>query len=249
MTDHLDLNHAPRVLDDFYPANLLVDGRAIKLRITRFDMGQHTDFMRGWSRIGRIAKRDELRIERARQQKTDPFMREPMFTDIPAVDGQPAKRIPVMETDAEVLARLDLDEADDVRDARDKRDADDEDFAREFVTTSISNFIAVEPRQLSTADAAITTGAQLLRYYASREDVLNALLALIYTENVLSEAQKKMLASLHASPAGSTPSTPTASGDAPAPTAIAASNSTSASSADAAALPETKSSGPEAITS
>jgi hypothetical protein len=249
---HVDLafrsqsEHA-HVLDDYYPTTIDIDGRGIRLRITRFDMEQHADYMRGFQRVQRITKRDELRLDRARQQKRDP-LGEPIFLDVPAAGDVPAKRLPLMEDDGEVLARLDLDETDEQRTAREQRDETDEKFARGFVIDSITKYVSVEPRQLATADAPITTGAQLLRYFASREDVLQTLLARIYIENVLTDEQKKRVASQRASAHGSTPSTPTANGEAPAPTADAASNSISAVDAAAPSQP-TSSSGPTDLSS
>lgn len=228
----------PQMLAETYPVTLAIDGRDVRFRIKRFDLGEYTAFTRDFNRVGRMGSRDEYRIERARQPILDPVTREPK---------RDAEGAAVLETNDQVLARLDLEETDEDRRRREQRDAEEEAFATEFLVTSLTSYVTCEPGQLSTASEPVTTGAQILRVYAARQDVLQGLLQEIYAQNCFPEAIKKKLASRHASPPGSSASSPTAPGDGPGPTVGPAGARGSAKPATATASPAT-SSGPEAST-
>jgi hypothetical protein len=248
---------SPTILGETYPTTLRVDGRVLAIHVKRFDLGEYNGFMRDFQRSGRIAKRDEMLLDKYRKPVIDRETGEPMkqwvsepvlvegepqFVETTDAKGNPVQTVKmhrvqrtVFEDDATVLARIELEESDAERTARMRRDADDEQFAVDFLVHSIETYISVEPGQLATADAPIRTGAQFLRYFAGRQDVLQDALQRIYTENCLSDDVKKKLELQRASLRGSTPSTETADGDAPAPTAAAASATGSASPAAATA--------------
>lgn len=222
----------PQVLTDRFPITLPIDGRDIRFWIKRFDLGEYTAFIRDFNRVGRMGSRDQYRIERARQPILDPVTRTPARRDAGDV---------LMETDDQVLARLDFEETAEQRATREQRDAEEEAFATEFLVRSLTEYVTCEAGQLSTAREPVTTGAQILQAYGARQDVLQQLLQAIFSENCLPEAIKKKLASRPGSQPGSPASTPTAPGGGPDPIAAPAGERGSANPAAAMAWPGTSS--------
>lgn len=234
---------SPTVVGEYYPATITIDGREVRLRIARFTLDQFTTFSRDFNRVGRIVKRDEVLLDRHRQKVIDRETGEPLkeWLDEPETDEQGrvqrdadgtvrlrrVQRI-VFEDDATVLARLELDETDEQRAAREQRERDDNQFAADFLVQAITDYIAVEPGQLSTDTSPITTGAQLLAKYAGRQDVTGRLLQTVYLENCIDDATKKKLQSRRATAATSIAAETTAAGSAPAPIAASASEMDSA---------------------
>lgn len=143
----------------------------------------------------------------------------------PGADGTEGAivTVPVMEDDATVLARLDLEQTDEEIEAREKKSLEEEAFSGQFLSMAIKTYVTVEPGQLATSNAPITTGDQILRFYAARHDVLQAVLSEIYTTNCLSDDAKKKLALRRAFDRGLLTVNQTAVGAEPAPIAESAS--------------------------
>lgn len=214
----------PFYVDDDYPATVTIDGRPLRIRVKKFTLDEYTTFQRKFQRIGITGKKDQVFIEQHRRR------------DDSRVDWKDG-----LEPVDHVLARLELEQSEAERDARRLRDDAEEAFAREFLVESVTKFVTVEPGQLyrRQSQAPITAGADLLQAFAARQDVLQELLSVIYVENCLSDDIKKKLKALSDSEPSSTPATPTAAGDRPAPTATPASDSDSAPVDAATAPPQT----------
>ena len=84
---------------------------------------------------------------------------------------------PPEETDDAYAARLVAEEADEVR-------------SNAFATDAITRFLSVEAGHLSGDDQEITTGADFVRFFAVRDEILASALWLIYFENKFSEPDK-----------------------------------------------------------
>ncbi len=228
----------PIAVLDSYPTTLHVDDRTIDIRVKAFTLDEYSAFTRDFAKAGRISKRDQLFLDQRRKPVIDRETGEPQ-KETRVVDGV-EKTVTVFEDDATVLARIELEETDDERAKREGRDAADEEFSRKFTIESITRFVSVEPRQLVDAnDESLTTGEDLLRRYAARQDVLSAVLEAIYLENVLSDEQKKTLRSLRDSQRSSIEPTSTTAGASPAPTAPPADAPDGAASAAATSHPPT----------
>lgn len=249
----------PQILGNTYPTTLLIDGRDIRLQIKRLDLGEWTTFDRDFGRVGRAVQRDRYRLERNRRPVIDPVTQQPKQRPVlraVVVDGRSTDQMEptgeletVLETDLEVLARLDDEETDEQREVREKRNRAEDDFLADLTRRSITAYVACEPNQLYSADGPVTNGADLLKLYGARESIVTALFTEIYLQNALSEEKKKELASQRASSRGSSTSSPTANGVAPAPTAGDASPKDSANSGPATVSTEDRPSGSMATTS
>lgn len=114
-----------------------------------------------------------------------------------------------------------------------------EDECRIFTDQSVTSYVTfAEGDVADDTGAPIVSGADIVRAYENRTDVLSACLQAIFSENFLGKAQKKILSSRRIFSPGSTPSTPTPSGRAPEPTATSAGSSDSAASAPATDDPD-----------
>jgi len=258
----------PVYYDDDFPVTLTIDGRGVRFRIARLDINDYTRFNTGFQRCGVIMRRTEARIERDRKTVTytaGQLIPNPRrgAKDQPPMIPAPTDGVRP-ETDDEVLIRVELESTPEAITARLEQDAADETFSRTFVIDAITRFVSIDPGQLTRRakpgdgptvvrrDEAgvdvvdLRTGEDLLRSFGARQEILQLVLAQIYLENYLSEAQKKRLRAPRDSDSSSNGSTPTAAGDRPAATAAPASPSTSAAP-DAATAPTpaaTTSSGP-----
>jgi hypothetical protein len=104
----------------------------------------------------------------------------------------------------------------------------------EWMSDTLSRYLAIEPGQIEYADQDVTDGAQLLKMYGGRADVISQALLCIQCENTVRESQKKTYRSALDSFVGFGNVPPTAdSGTAPEPAALTASVNSSASAAAA----------------
>lgn len=79
----------------------------------------------------------------------------------------------------------------------DTLDAEDEKFAKVFITRAIVNYTQVPTGELEDEEGTpITTGADLVRMFGSRRDILLQLIVSIWAENTLSASEKKVQRSL-----------------------------------------------------
>ena len=79
------------------------------------------------------------------------------------------------------------------RAAYDAADAADETWAKRFVQESIEQYVSAPIGQIFNDDGlSVTTGADLVRLYCARADVLRAFLFAIHAENTLSASAKKV---------------------------------------------------------
>ncbi len=115
---------------------------------------------------------------------------------------------------------------------------DESEAAREFVSDSISRFITVEEGDIIDNGHPVTTGEDVIRTFCTRGDVLGAFYRVIYSENFLGKAQKKILSAQPFFFPGSQQSIPRPDGDRPEATAANAEISISASPEDATDVSE-----------
>lgn len=228
-------------LSKTYPVTVQVNGRGTRFQIKRLDVGEFTAFKRDWDRIGRLERKDQARIDAHRRPVINRVTGEPRRAlDPPPKDAVVEDGI-LMESDDEVLARLDLEESDEARTVRETRERAELEFRAAFCVEALTAYVTCDPGQLDDDGAPVLTGADIVRAFGGHAAVMNQLLQSIWRENVLDEPTKKALASLRASwPSSSAPNL-TAAGDAPAPTAPAVSEKASASPVTAMASSATSS--------
>jgi hypothetical protein len=92
----------------------------------------------------------------------------------------------------------------------------------------VAEFVSVGPGYLQltapdgTTAVPVTTGAQIVEFFAARQAIINLLYLSVLNENTMSPDEKKAWRSRLVSGTGSRPETPAANGGAPAPIADAA---------------------------
>jgi hypothetical protein len=112
-------------------------------------------------------------------------------------------------------------------------DEDDEHFSKVFMQAAIEQYISAPEGQIvDDEDRPVTTGAQLVRFFCARGDVLRTLVVAIYAANSMSADLKKVLRSQSAFAASLSEPSKEAPGTRP---ATAAASATTAASADSAA--------------
>lgn len=226
---------------NFYPTTILIDdpetGAAVtvRVRVTRMSLDQSSRFKRDYYRSANPPSKALL----ARRPDGDEQAKGP--------DGK------FLLSDDLIRARRLMEMSDDEREDFDRREDEEEAFSVQFLTRSITDYIAVEPEQLyedgqDGKPRSITTGADMLRLFGGRSDVLAQLLRAIDVENTWSTAGKNALRSLSASARSSDAPQPVAVGPKPEPTAADAGTAASAPTEDADAQARTRSSSSSAGT-
>jgi hypothetical protein len=182
---------APLKVRRFYPSTITVDDpesttREINIRVTRFDNDTFGVFEKNWRRVG------------------DPPSNRMTQVRNTAGDEQEKKEngefvIPLSAVMERRLAEMSTEE----RAKYDALDVQDEAFAQKFLVDSITAHVRVPEGEMVDEDeegneVPVTTGAQLLKIYGGRGDVLRQLLTAIWTENTMSAAEKKVRRSLYA---------------------------------------------------
>lgn len=162
-----------------YPTTITMDDpdtgqpQTIRLRIARMTLEQANRFLREYYRAAHPSS-------------------EAVLARLPGEDG--------LEAGA-VRARRLSDMTDSGRAAFEAREAAEAEFAAEFLAATIRDYVRVEPDQIfeeaaDGTDRSITSGADLVRLFGARMDVMQACLKAVHTENTLSAAAKKALRSL-----------------------------------------------------
>lgn len=205
----------------YYPATIRLHddttGAAedIRLRIKRLTMEEFIAFSRDYRRV------------------SDPPS-ERIFARQPGPEQEKTEQGDYVISDAEVRERRLRAMSAEERAAWEIQDQNDEAFAREFLLRSISDYVTVEPGQIQDeAGRELTTGADLIRLFVARGDVIQQLVRLIWTENTLSPDQKKVLRSLFAFQHSLSAALPEVLGNAQELTAALADKKASAASEDA----------------
>lgn len=159
-----------------YPITIHVDGEELKIHVKRLSLDEGTWFDHGFNRCARIQRKHRLWLDQQRRSLT--------------VDGQTR-----MESDAEVLARLELESSADATEERYARERADATFMATFCAEAITQFVTVPEGQVQIDGNAVTTGAQFLDAYSNRDDVLKVALMEIHLQNTLTDQEKKVWAS------------------------------------------------------
>lgn len=179
-----------------FPFEIEIDGETVRGHVRRMTDGEYKDFTTAWN-----AERRRLA---ARQ-----------FVDRrPGDEGL---------TDDQVRLKREADLTVDEITTRRARERFDDQAGAELTTHAITDFVTFAPGQIQDEGddgkpVDVTTGAQILRCYATRDDVLGRLFAEVFLQNTLSAEQKKRWASRPASARSSSASTTTIPGSGPAST-------------------------------
>jgi hypothetical protein len=203
---------------NYFPATIHIDGEPVRLRIKRLTREQWVTFSLEFERMKRATRGAELVLERRPgEEGLD-------------VDDLEAKRW-VEKTPEEREVAMQEEQREQERQAQ-------------FAVDTITDYVSAEPDQIFDEDAGamVTSGADLVRVFAQRHDVLSTLVAEVFLENRLSADQKKVLRLLRDSARGSADSE-TAPGERPGPTAGNVGPEGSASPAAATDSPEPMASG------
>ena len=100
--------------------------------------------------------------------------------------------------------------------------------SRQYIEDSIAAYITVKEGDIVDDGRPVTTGEDVIRAFCARTDVLTAFYQLIYSQNFLGKAQKKILSEQRFSFPGSARSMRRLDGDRPAPIATPVEPSSSA---------------------
>jgi len=208
-----------------YPTTLYIDGEPLRLRVKKLTREQWIDFSAEMERSGRLLRGRELLLK-DRQPGEDGLTSEQVE----------AKRFMALSLH-EREAQLEAEKAEELR-------------AAAFTDASISAYVTAEADALYDEEAGryVTDGADIVRLFGQRPDVLAEILTAVLLENRLSAEQKKTLQVLRASQRGSS-GRAVAPGTTPDSTAAPAESEASAASADATGSPETSPSGATAPSS
>lgn len=201
----------------------------VKLHVARLTVEQFSTFDAGMKRLD---DPPSLRLLGGRKPDGDEQARVGEATGDPVKDD---KRRFVISDDAIQQRRL-AELGDAARAEYQKADADDEVWAKRFIQDAIEQYVSVPPGEIVDDDGQeIRTGAELVRFFGGRGDVLKDLLFAIYGENSMSAPLKKIWRSQSAFSGGSSEPSPAAPGPTPAPTAGSAAPVASAISEPATA--------------
>lgn len=152
----------------------------VKVRVKKLTLEEMSDYKRDYQRM------------------SDPPSNRMVFVRKP--DGEEQERnekdeyvIPLEAIAARRLAEM----TEEQRKKYDAMDAEDEKFARRFISESITKYVTVYPDELTDEDDnPIVTGADLLREFGGNRNVLLQLIVMIWAENTMSAAEKKVRRSL-----------------------------------------------------
>lgn len=199
------------------------------MHVKRFDLDEFAKFDRDYRRVG------------------DPPSNRMLLTRKPEGDEQEKDEQEKFKISLNTVAERRLAEMDVVaRAAYEKQDAEDEKFSKQFLVDAISTYVTVPAGEVEDNDEPVTTGAQLVRIFGARADVLRQLLQAIWTENTLSAAEKKVRRSLSGLSRSLNEQTLAVLGQTPVPTVEPAANAASVEIAGVTASGETIPSGSEA---
>ncbi len=203
---------------NFHRTKLIINEETLWFRIKRLTIEQWTRFRQEWDQFGKANTARRLLLDRrpGEEQLTAEEVHTKRWAERP-----PEERDQILAEER----------------------AEDE-HGDAFALEAISAYVRAEPDQIYDEDAGryVTEGADLVRIFGSRRDVLLDLIAEIYLQNQLSTADKKKWLSRFDSGAGSSASA-SAPGERPEPTAPPAAPEASASSEAVTASPETSPSG------
>lgn len=189
-------------VSQFYPTTIFVDDPSnpdtleeIKIRVKRFTVDEYAVFVRDFRQCANRPSNARL----ARKPNGD----EQEKRDVLDAAGKViAQEFVISDDDVKMRRLSEMDETD--RSEYDDMDREEEAFAMKFTVDMISKYVSVEPDQIfeDQADGStktVTTGADMLRIFGGREDIVRQMLSAVRQENTLSSPAKKILRSLSAS--------------------------------------------------
>lgn len=226
----------------YYPTTIRIDNpdtgdvEDIKIRVKRFTLEEASKFMRDYYRSANPPSAALV------ARKPDGPEQEKRTVTL----GGKTEEVYVV-TDDEVLKRrlVEMDETE--RQAYEEMDAEESDFSDRFLAETVTKYVTVERDQLyeegpDGTEKQITSGADLLRVYGGRKDIMAQLLRAVHYENTLSAPAKKALRLVSDSVRSSVERRKAADGLKQEPTADAAGTSASAGTEGAADPSQTPSS-------
>lgn len=180
-------------VSNHYKTTLRLDGEDVKFVIAKLSKEQATAFGLEFDRVRKIEEGEQLALAAS--------------ADEVALTSEQLQAKRYVQLDPEEQQR---------RDARERERAEHGD---QFAVEAITAYVTAEPGQIFDEDEhrEITSGADLVRHFGNRPDVLALLMSEIWLQNRLSEEQKKKLRLLRAFARSS--DGPAAAGETPAPTA------------------------------
>jgi hypothetical protein len=164
-----------------FPVTLQVDGESVKFKIRRLTQDEYTAFSMEFMRLGKLHEVEQLELR-------------PHDEDERAMSERQLEAKHWHELAPEERVR---------REAQDKAEAD---RGNAFAAEVLTAYVTVEPDQIFDEETGlmVTSGADLVRAYGSRPDVLSDLVGEIFLQNRLSADDKKKLQLLRALRPGST---------------------------------------------
>ena len=205
-------------ISSHYPTTVVIDGELLRLLIRKLNRDEWITFASEFDRLEKVRRGQELLLDR-----------KPGEEALKAEDVE-AKRL--MELSPEG------------REQRLKEELEENRRSTVFCTESIEAYVKAAPDALFDEDENryVTDGADIVRLFAQRHDVLSTFLAEIWLQNRLPTDAKKNLSLLRASQRGSHDNA-AATGSSPAPTAASVAPETSVEPAAVTGSPETSPSG------
>jgi hypothetical protein len=201
-----------------YPTTLIIDGERVAFRVRRLTIDEFTPFAYEFNRQGLIHEADELAHTRRAGEES--------------------------LSERQIRAQRWRELSPEARHEQEQTVKAETERGNTFATESITAYITAEPNAVWDDDdnCWVTAGADLVRVFGARPDVLRDLVVEIFLQNRLSEEEKKKLRLLRASATGSG-DPDSGAGAKPASTAASVEPGASASPAGASALPDENPSG------
>jgi len=200
-----------------YPTTVHIDGEPVHFRVKRLTREEDIAFRAQYQHFQKV----EIRQQHAERRAGDETL-----------------------SDFEVQALREGELTPEALEQKRARDLADYRRWHDFLVDSIEKYVTADGEEVydEVEQRWAVTGADLVRVFANRQDVLTLLMTAVHTENHLSADEKKVLSRLHALRRSSTAREITA-GLTPETTAADASTPGSAESDDATAAPVTNPSG------
>lgn len=171
-----------------YPTVIDLDGETVRIRVTRLTVEQASAFNRD---LYQSAHPESSAL--VCRQESGPEQEKKLVT----IGTQ---EIPVfVVSDEEIrdrrIAEMSVEDQSEYHD----RVREEMDFALKFLKDTLTRYVAVEPGQIIEEGPPVvdvTTGAQMLRLYGGRQEILGQLLTAVRTQNTWDEDSKKKWRSL-----------------------------------------------------
>lgn len=181
-----------RVKKGGYPVVLPIDGYAIDATVSRFTVAEFAAFARGFQRV---TDPHSVRLVSMRMPGEE--------QDTKLAAGSEDRREFVI-TDEEIRRRRLVEMTAEQREEYERLHDEEEQFAGRFISEQLAAHLVLAPGQITEGDGEdereITSGADFVRIYGGRRDVLQAALMAIRVQNTLPESLKNDSSSQRDSP-------------------------------------------------